>query len=101
MELGLDVVAVYENGIIYDKKVLDVDQDQFLKNMMSAVSGAKAIALEIRYCSKDTIGDLIAKAHRQAKCLGVEANILVPGVINELLAKAQRQLMGLKQAANI
>src|SRR3989338_3319500 len=37
MEVGLDITAVYEKGTIFDKKVLDIDEEQFNKNLQQAI----------------------------------------------------------------
>lgn len=101
MELGLDITAVYEAGTIYDKKVLDVDEDQFKASLTQAALWARNLAFEAAFPVRELMADFIAKAHREAKAVGTEANILVPGVMPELLAKAERQMLGLKQTANI
>lgn len=101
MELGLDVTAIYENGVIYGRKVLDIDEEKFLQDLTVAAAYSRNLAMEITYSCRETITDLIMKAHVQSKSLGLEANIISPGTINDLLAKAQNQAGGLKQTANI
>ncbi|MDO8480828.1 MAG: 50S ribosomal protein L10 [Nanoarchaeota archaeon] len=101
MEIGLDITAIYEAGTVYDKKVLDIDEDQFKANLAQAAVWARNLAFEAAYPVKEFMPDMIGKLHREAKAVGTEANILVAGVMPELLAKAQRQMMGVKETANI
>jgi large subunit ribosomal protein L10 len=101
MELGLDITAVFEDGVIYGRKVLDIDQESFMSDFTKAAGCARNLAMEIAYPAKEIVTELIAKAHLESKALGKEAAILVSGVINDLLAKAQAQAGGLKQTAKI
>ncbi len=101
MEIGLDITAVYEDGTIYTRKVLDIDEDQFLADLTQAATWARNLAMEAAYPTKDTISDLITKAQRESKSLGVETALLEPGIIGDLLAKAHVQSQGVKQTANI
>jgi len=99
MEVGLDLSAVMEDGIIYDRKILDVDEDQFISNITEASQNSRNLAFEIAYPTKETIVDLLIISHRKAKSLGIEAQILNPGIINEILAKAHNQSISIKQLA--
>ncbi len=101
MEIGLDLICVYEKGIIYDKKVLDIDEKAFLADLCKAASGAQNLAVEIVYVSKDTIQPLLAKAHRGARAVGIEGGIMEPELVQEILAQAQRQAKRLAGEANI
>lgn len=101
MEVGLDITAVYENGVIYDKKILDIDEEKFIADLTKAAGCARNLAMEIAYATKDTITSLIVKSYLDSKALGQEVCILVPGVIDCLLVKAQNQAEGLKQTVNV
>ena len=76
MEVGLDLVAVYENGIIYDKKVLDVDEEQLIADITSAHSAAFNLAVEVGYLCDDTVDTILSKASREAYNLAMEAKIM-------------------------
>jgi len=101
MEIGLDLVAVYEDGVIYDKKVLDIDETLFLKNLQNAARWAMNLAVEAGYFTKETVSVLIPKAFREAKAVALEANIMADMLKGDILAKAERQMLSLKAAANI
>lgn len=75
MEIGLDIVAVYEDGVIYDKKVLDVDETEFMNRIMRAAAEAINLAVESGYFSKDTIEVMITKATLESKAVAAEGNI--------------------------
>lgn len=101
MEIGLDLVAVYEKGVIYPKSVLDIDETEFMNKLMKSVSGAFNLAMHSHYTTKDTIRPLVGKAHNDAKALGISQKIFAKGVTESLLAKANMEMMSLKAAANI
>ena len=91
MEVGLDLVAVYEKGTVYPKSILDVDEEKLLKDIATAASNAFNLAVEMVYVTKDTIEMFIQKAHTQAKGLALEADVLTSETVGELLAKAEAQ----------
>ncbi len=88
MEIGLDLSCVYEKGIIYPKSVLDIDETQFMINLIGAAIEALNIAVEIGFTTKDNIEVFIAKAYREARAVGVEGNIAAPELAEDLAAKA-------------
>ena len=101
MEVGLDLVAVYENGIIYGREILSVDEKEYLSRLNNAARWAFNLAIEAGYTTKDTIQVLLGKAHNDAKNLGVSQNILEKGIIESLLGKADRQMKSVKSTANL
>ncbi len=97
MEVGLNLTAVYEDGIIYPSKILDIDESAFMQDLMNAASYANALAMEIAYVTKGNAEELLQKAFREAKALALEANILSDAVVEELVAKAEREMIALKE----
>ena len=75
MEIGLNLVAVFENGVIYTKKVLDIDEEVFAQQLMQAASQAYCLAMETAYTTKETIELLLQKTFRQSKAITSEAHI--------------------------
>ncbi|MBW2965709.1 50S ribosomal protein L10, partial [Candidatus Woesearchaeota archaeon] len=97
MEIGLDLVAVYEDGTIYTKDILDVDEEQLLAQLQDAHRWSFNLAVEAGYFTKDTIDLLVPKAFNEAKALALEANIMADAVAEELIAKAEAQGKSLKE----
>jgi len=75
MEVGLDLVAVYENGLIYTRDVLSVDEKEYKNRLANASRWAFNIANYIAYPTKETIKTLICKAYNDAKNIGIAQNI--------------------------
>jgi len=96
MEVGLDLVAVYENGNILTKEVLDIDEEAYLNNIRSAASEAFSLAVFAAIPLKDTIKALLSKAHNDAYAIAKQANILTSEIIKEKLAQAEAQMKVLK-----
>ncbi|MBL7055885.1 50S ribosomal protein L10 [Candidatus Woesearchaeota archaeon] len=101
MEVGLGLMAAYEKGIIYEKDVLEVDEQQYLDNVNLAASQAFNLAFNTTWINKDNIELFITKSFNDAKALGIEQNIIDSGVVEELLSKAERSMLSLKGTANI
>ena len=101
MEVGLDLVAAYDGGVIYPKDILLIDEKEFMGKLNSACSGAFNLAMFIEYPTKDTINVLLGKAFNDAKAIGLSQNIIDEGVIEELLGKAETGMLSLKDAAKI
>jgi large subunit ribosomal protein L10 len=101
MEVGLNVTAVYENGEIFTRNILDIDEEKFSADLAKAATGALNLALNIEYPTKETITILIGNAFNDAKALGLSQNIIDDGIIDALLAKAEGSALSLKSTANI
>lgn len=101
MEVGLNVVAVFENGTIFDKKILEVDEKQYIKDLQRLHSEAMNLAIKIAYASKDTINLLLSKAHREATAVADSKDILTSENLNKILAKAEAEAHNLKEKAHI
>lgn len=98
MEIGLDISAVYEDGNIFTKSVLDIDEDQFIADLEKAASWAFNLSVETAYPTDINKELLIQKAFRDAKALALSENILADAVVEEILAKAERHMLGLKSS---
>jgi large subunit ribosomal protein L10 len=96
MEIGLDLVAAYENGTIYGKEILSVDEKAYMANLGKAGAWAINLAVEIGYTTKDTIEIMLGKAWRDAKAIGLSQGIIADALVEELLAKAEREMHALK-----
>ena len=66
MEIGLNITGVYENGEIYTRKVLDIDEKQFASDLIKCAKDAFNLAFNISYPTKENIDLLIKKAHLDA-----------------------------------
>jgi large subunit ribosomal protein L10 len=100
LEVGLNVNAVFEDGIIYDKKVLDIDEVQFYADLTTAASWAINLSVEAVIPTKENSEILIAKAVRAARGLTMETMFLADGMKDEVVEKAARQANSLASESN-
>lgn len=92
MEVGLNIVAVYENGDIYGKDVLAVDEEAYYNDIRKAAYESIALALEIGYMTEETVSLMIGKAEREAKAVAGSANILTSDKVGSMLASAEKEV---------
>jgi large subunit ribosomal protein L10 len=93
MEIGLDLTAIYENGEILTKAVLDIDEEAYINDIATAASWAFNLAVESAYPCADTIETLLSKAFTQSKNLAINEDILTDLTVGDTLVKAQNQLL--------
>ena len=101
MEIGLNVVAIYENGDVFSSDVLGVDEQQYIDNITRASSWAFNLSVESCYVTKQNADLIIANASRGAKAVAIEFGILEKDVVDAVLSKVNAQAMGLKKEFNI
>ncbi len=101
MEIGLDLVAAYENGTIFTKDILAIDEKEFMQRIIRADSEAFNLGVEIKYPCTRVLEYLIGKAFNESKALALGQNIMCSLVAEDLLSKAEREMLSLKEAANI
>lgn len=73
MEIGLDLIAVLENGIVYGKDVLSVDEQFYIDELKRAASESLNVSVFVGYANKDNIEALIRKA--QLGAMGVNEKV--------------------------
>ena len=101
MEIGLDLVAVWENGVVFAAKQLHIDEAEYARDITQAAQWAMNLAIEAAYPSVDTIELLLQTAQRGARSLSIEQGILTDQTADEILAKAEREALSVKEAGNI
>ena len=100
MEIGLNLVAAYENGDILTSDVLDIDDKVFMQKIQTAAAEAMNLAEDIAYTTNDTIVLLIQKSFRDSKSIAIERDILADAVVEQILAKADAQAAAVSDIVN-
>jgi large subunit ribosomal protein L10 len=101
MEIGLSLVAVYENGEVLSSKVLDIDEGSYKSNIQQAASEAFNLTMYAAITTPDTTTLLLSKAHAEAYALAKQAKITTSETIKEQLAMAEAEMLAVKEAAKI
>ena len=99
MEIGLNLVAVWEKGIIFTAAQLYIDETEYARNITTAAQWAFNLAVEVGYPTQETIIPLLQKAFREAKAVAVEGNMLMEETREAILAKAEAHAQAVQQEA--
>ncbi|MBI2110155.1 50S ribosomal protein L10 [Candidatus Woesearchaeota archaeon] len=75
MEIGLNVMAILQNGLLYDQDVLSIDEAKIIAEFKQANAYGIQLAVSIGYLTKETIKILLLKADAQGKSLGNKVNL--------------------------
>lgn len=78
MQIGLNVVAVYQEGMIYLKEVLSLVGEVYVNKVKEAFTQALNLSVSIGYPTKANIGYLLAKAKLAADALESKMNLKKP-----------------------
>ncbi|MBI4176427.1 MAG: 50S ribosomal protein L10 [Candidatus Aenigmarchaeota archaeon] len=101
IEIGLDLVAVWDNGTIYTRDVLFVPQEKYLADLRSGASSAFNLTLNTNYYTKQNIGLFLGRAHREALSVGAGAGIVTKETAGRLLSKGFSVAQYLKDKVKI
>ncbi len=99
MDISLNLVAVWDDGLVFDKDLLFIPAEHYIGQLKSGHSNAFNLSMSIDYITADTVPTLISKAYQQAVSLSLEAGIVTSENIGSLLAKAHGQATALKGMA--
>jgi large subunit ribosomal protein L10 len=69
MKIGMNVVAILDNGVLYLKDVLSLVGEKFLNQVRQAHQEAVNLTVAIVYPTKESVGYLLSKAYRQAMAI--------------------------------
>src|SRR5512136_1066878 len=75
LTVGLDLNAAFEDGMVYKRDVLAVDDVEILNRVKAAASGALNLSVFIAFPTKQSIRVMLSKAHMDALNLAVNADI--------------------------
>jgi large subunit ribosomal protein L10 len=75
IEIGLDLVAIYDNGTIYGRDVLSVDDQHYIDQLKQAARDSLGVAVFIGYPTPESVKMMLGKAYRDAKGLATIKNI--------------------------
>jgi len=97
-EMGLEIKAVYEDGIVIPKEELILDVNVYSERLSRALSEAYQVALNAAYVTPMTIMPLISLAAQNVRMLALESAWVTPETVEELVARANAQAVTLAKA---
>jgi large subunit ribosomal protein L10 len=93
--VGMDLRGAWEEGMVYRREVLAVDEVRLLADFALAHQQALSLAIEAAFPTKEATPLLLATAHRRALALALTAGIATKETAPLLLAKAHAQAAAL------
>lgn len=94
MEVGLNIKAMYEDGTLYTRDVLDVDEDEILAQIRSEAARSASLAYGLGYVTSENITRFLTEASRDSLGLALGIEYPLPETIKQLLSKANTQGVG-------
>lgn len=99
LTVGLDLSAAYEDGTIYKRDVLAVDDVMVLSQVRQAAAGALNLSVFISFPTAQSIRPMISQAHLKALNLAVNSGFPTKETVKLMLAKANAQMLALASKA--
>jgi large subunit ribosomal protein L10 len=93
MEVGMDLLAVWEGDTIYTAEVLKIDEEETLQTIQTAYQNALNLSVNAGIINSLSAPLLIQKAANEAINLAVYANILTSETTDRILSKAYAQML--------
>ncbi|MFC1753570.1 50S ribosomal protein L10 [Thermoproteota archaeon] len=101
MEIGLALTATYEDGNIFTKDVLAIDETEYINNITNAHRWSFNLAMESGFLTTETTEIMITKAFTDAKALGIAQHIMTEETKELILSRAHATASSLKAQLNI
>lgn len=75
MEIGLNVVAMFEKGKVFAADIMFIGEDRIQEDLTKAARWAMNLSVEASFPTKENIEMMLAKAHNEARALDSEVKI--------------------------
>lgn len=97
MEIGIDLLGVFDNGTIYDKAILFVPPEKYLDDLKAGFVCGLNLSVKINYYTRDNIKIFLSRAHSEGCSLAVKAGYLTKDTVGPILAKAKAEADALQK----
>ena len=101
MEIGINLIAAYENGTTFEASVLNIDEKEFKAKLDTAISDAAKLAYSIKHYTKENISMFLREAQMNSIALAESQDIMTSENVGRILSKAEASAQSLKTKANI
>jgi large subunit ribosomal protein L10 len=95
IKIGLDVRAVYDNGVILTPEILAIDTEKVFEDFIDAYTKALNLAVNSAYVVPETAEILIAKAFSDARNLAINTCIFEKEIIEDLVVRSYQEMLKL------
>ena len=97
--VGLDLRAAFEGGMVFQKDVLTVDDEEYLARVRLAAVSALNLSVFAGHPNAVSVRPLLSKAHSSAFNLAVNAGLVNSETVKLILSKARAQMLALATKA--
>ncbi|WP_380677557.1 50S ribosomal protein L10 [Salinigranum sp. GCM10025319] len=94
-EVGLDLRAVFSDGVLFDPEELAIDIDEYRADIEAAAAAGRNLSVNAVYPTSRTVSTLLAKGAGEAKSVGLQAAIEDEELMPDLVRRADAQLRAL------
>jgi large subunit ribosomal protein L10 len=95
MEVGIDLIAAYEDETVYTSDLLTIDEEKTLSDIQKAFSQALNLSVNASIYTKEAMPLIIQNAATKAMNLALNAEILTSKTTDLLLSKAYSQMLAI------
>lgn len=92
LEVGLEMVAAYEDGLVLSSDKLAIDIDEIRGQFEEAHRQAFNLSLNVAHPTKETLNYILVKAYMSASNLAVNSAYPAPEVTQQLIYKAHSNI---------
>lgn len=93
VEVGLNLNALVEEGLVYTPSILAVDVDQILGEVRAGAASSFNLAVYAAYPNEVTIRPILAVANQKALSLAVNAGVVNAQTVKLMVARAHGQML--------
>jgi len=94
-EVGLDLRAVFADGVLFEPEELELDIDEYERDLKAAAGRAFNLSVNAEFPTATTVTTMLQTARGDAKSLALQAAIEDPEVVPDLVSKADAQVRAL------
>jgi len=95
VEVGLNIKAAYDDGLIIVGEQMRLDLEGFKKSVESAQASAFYLSLNVAYPMPENMPLLLQSAHQEAYRLALNADVPTADTIVDLIRKANAEMLSL------
>jgi len=95
VKVGIDLLAAYEDGVIYTPDVLKIDEEKIIQDLQKAYTNAFTLSVEAVIPTPETIEVILQRAFNNARTLSIESAYPTKETVGDILARAYSQMLAL------
>lgn len=93
VEVGLNLNALVEDGLVYTPSILAVDVDQIMGDVRRGATSSFNLAVYAAYPNEVTMRPILAVANQKAMNLAVNAGVVNAQTVKVMMARAHGQML--------